>query len=727
MNPAEIITRALDSETGALNENESKEFLKSYGLPVVPETLVQTPEAAVEAAQALGFPVVLKGTGETLLHKTERGLVHLNLFDAKAVQKAATAIVDAGGTELSGILVQPQLTGKREFVAGLFRDPRFGAVVMFGLGGVLTEALADVAFRLTPLTRSDAEAMLDEIRSGRLLSDFRGEKAVNREQLIDILTRLSQIAEAHPEIAEIDINPLIATPTGEVVAADALVVARAPKAEETPPPPVDPKRLGAFFHPKSVAVIGASATLGKWGNTLVNSVMAGEYGGKLHLVNPKGGTVNGRTMVKSVAELPGGVDLAVISVPAERIMPLIPALAAKGIKNLLIISSGFGETGEAGRKLERELVEKAHAADMLILGPNTMGMCNPHIQFYCTGAHVRPIAGDIATVAQSGNLGTQLMAFAEQQGIGIRGFAGSGNEAMITIEDCLDGFAADPVTRIVVLYIESAKNARRFYETARRLSPKKPIILLKGGRTGAGDKAAASHTGAMGSDARIFQAMCRQAGIVLADYTTDLLDLAAAFSSLPVPRGNRAAIMTLGGGWGVVTADQCAESGLEVPELSGEIVGKIDALLPPYWSRSNPVDVVGEQDEAVAEKVLEALMAWDGCDAVINLGMVGRNILRGRVLESILKADPTADAEKIAGLKAYVDGVERDYIRFAVGLMAKYRKPIYGVSLSFSQEMSTVYRIEDQPYQGIFYPTPRQAVKAFARMVEYRRFLEREA
>ncbi|MFW6333391.1 MAG: acetate--CoA ligase family protein [Thermodesulfobacteriota bacterium] len=725
MNIRELIEKAKRSGAGSLNEHESKIVLKAYDVPVVEEISAADAETAVQTAEKIGFPVVLKGMGAALSHKTEQGLVHLNLTDSEGIRSAARSITASAGEDLEGFLVQPLVKGRREFVAGLFRDDQFGPIVMFGIGGIFTEAIKDVTFRLAPLTESDAEEMLDEIRAKALLGPFRGEPAVDRGGLIRTLIGLSKIALEHPEIAEIDINPLLAAPTGEVQAVDALVVIRETGAERRFPPALDPKKLGNFFHPRSIAFVGASSQLGKWGHNLFTITAAHGYEGEIYLVNPKGGTIAGRDVFQSVGEIPGSVDLAIVTIPAKGVMGLIPQFQDKGIKNMLLITSGFGETGEKGRELERKLVDTAREAGILILGPNTMGICNPHIQLYCTGSHVWPEPGSTAVVAQSGNMGTQLLAFAEQQRIGVRCFAGSGNEAMVTIEDFLDAFEVDSVTRNIMLYVESVKNGRRFFETARRVGRKKPVVLMKGGRSGAGNRAAASHTGAMSSDVRVFEAVCRQAGIVTADYPMDLLDLSAAFSSLPLPKGNRAAIMTLGGGWGVVTADLCAEFGLAVPELAPEIVSRIDKVLPPYWSRSNPVDIVGEHSNEVAISVLQELMEWEGCDAVINLGLVGRKDLLGRIIDSAHKSDPNYTVEFTDSVKAQFADFEVKYLEFITELMEKHQKPVYGVSISFEGDGRTIYHVEGKECNGVFYPTPERAVKAFAKMHEYNRFLAR--
>ncbi len=457
---------------------------------------------------------------------------------------------------------------------------------------------------------------------------------------------------------------------------------------------------------------------------MINTISGG-FKGRLYPVNPKGGTVAGRKVYRSVAEIPGEIDLAVVTIPARKVLDLIPQFREKGIRNMLLITSGFSETGKHGRQLEKELVNAAQQSEILVLGPNTMGICNPHNNLYCTGSPVMPKPGSTAMVAQSGNMGIQLLAFAEQQGIGIRAFCGSGNEAMMTIEDYLDGFEVDSLTRTVILYIESVKNGRRFFEGARRVGKKKPIVLLKGGRSKAGNRAAASHTGAMTSDIKIFDAVCRQAGIVRAEKPMDLLDLAAAFSSLPLPAGNRAAIVTLGGGWGVVTADLCAEFGLDVPELSAQLIAKMDEMLPTYWSRSNPIDLVGDRDPSIPMTVLEELSKWDGCDAVINLGILGRRIMVKRFGASVLQADTAYSPEVIENLNKQFVEFEKNYIEHIVKLMDQYKKPIFGVSLLPDENNQTLYRVAGSSFKGVFYPTPERAVKAFAKMVEYHRFLKK--
>ncbi|MEE9496494.1 MAG: acetate--CoA ligase family protein [Desulfobacterales bacterium] len=709
-----------------VNEAEAKTLLKEFGVPVVPETVVADYNEAISAAKKLGYPVVIKGLGSALAHKTERGLVHLNLSNSQDIQNAVNAIITAAGDDLDGLLVQPQIQGKRELVAGLFRDPQFGPVIMFGIGGVFTEALADVTFRLAPITESDAADMLTEIKATALLGQYRGEAAINRKQIIQTLSGLSRIGVEFPQIVEIDINPLLASSDGRLWAVDALVVPGEAQVVQQSPPPVAPDAIGAIFYPKSIAFIGASGEMGKWGHMLMSNTISGGYEGNIFLVNPNTDTIAGRKTYPTVCDIPEPVDLAVVTIPAAGVLNLIPQLKEKNIGNMLLITSGFGETGAAGKKLEAKLVRAAREAGILILGPNTMGICNPHINFYCTGFPAKPRAGSTTMVSQSGNMGVQLLAFAQQQGIGIRGFCGSGNEAMMCIEDYLDGLEVDTLTRTAVLYVESVKNGRRFFESARRVGQKKPIVLLKGGQSQAGKRAAASHTGALTSDRRVFDAVCRQAGIVKVNVPMDLLDLGAAFSSLPLPKGNRAAIMTLGGGWGVVTADLCAQFGLDVIELSPDIIEAIDQILPPYWSRSNPIDLVGERDPSIPQAVLELLLKWDGCDAVINLGIVGRQKVLKNLGESVLKADSTYSPEFIKQIHHDLKKFEKDYIAQIIRLMEQYNKPVYGVSMLPDEKHQTVYPVKKHVFKSVFFPTPERAVRAFAKMIQYQKFLSRE-
>ena len=716
-----LVREAQAAGKTTLNEAEAKQVLRSYGVPVVKESVASTPEEAVTIGAAFGFPVVLKGLGARLTHKTERGLVRLNLRDEKEALAAAKEVADAAGADLEGYLVQPMVKGQREFVAGLSIDPQFGPVVMFGLGGIFTEALGDVVFRIAPFTEKEAEAMIDEIHATPLLGAFRGEAPVHRDEIVKVLIGLSRLGMEMEDVSEVDINPLVVGADGHITAVDALIAIGKRSEATSLRKPVDYRDLFKIFTPKTVAIVGASIQVGKWGQFIFTNLVAGGYEGEIFLVNPNIGNIPGWTLYKKVTDIQKPVDLAIVTIPAARVFALLPEFQAKGIKYVVLITAGFSETGEEGRQLEARLVREAEEAGILILGPNTMGICNPHVKFYCTGLSAWPKPGSISLIAQSGNLGVQIMCFADQEGIGIREFSGSGNEAMITIEDYLSAFEHDDLTKTVVLYIESVKNGRRFIEQATTVSRKKPIIALKGGRTEAGNQAAASHTGALASNIKIFNAACRQAGMVMANQPMELIDLSASFSALPLPKGNRVAIMTLGGGWGVVATDTCVESGLEIPPLPKDLIARIDEILPPYWSHANPVDIVGEWEPTVPIRVMEVLAGWQGCDAIIHLGVVGGGEVKNNMVKGYSLVNPGMTPEFQEEAYKLIALGEKEFLTFTTQLMEKYEKPIIGVTLSGR----IVTEIPGSRYKGITFPSPERTVKALARMVEYQRWLTR--
>ncbi len=721
VNVEALIKDRLASKGAVFTEDEAKRIFSQFGIPVVAEKRVDTPEAAVAAADEMGFPVVLKGVGTTLLHKSEEDLVKLNLTHGDQVRAAAEGMIPLGEA-LEGFLVQPMVQGRREFVAGMFKDAQFGPVIMFGLGGVFTEALEDIVFKVAPLSEADMDEMLVQLKSRKLLGAFRGEAPVDLGEIKALLRGLSDLVIRHPEIREVDINPVIATPQGRVTAVDGLIVLDTNGGGDKQNRTVDLKTLRQCFYPRSIAFVGASTGIGKWGHILTTNTLSRPYNGQVYMVNPKGGTILGRRAYTRLSQVPGDVDLAVVTIPAHRIMDLVPQLEEKRVKGMLLITSGFREVGEEGARLEKDLVERLDRAGILLLGPNTMGMCNPHVDLFCNASHAYPMPGSTALVCQSGNMGTQLLAFAEQQEIGIRAFSGSGNEAMVTVEDYLAAFEADELTRTVVLYIESVKNGRRFFEGARRVSLKKPVVVLKGGRTQMGVEAAASHTGAMASDAKVFDAACDQAGIIQVRQPMELLDLSAVFSSLPLPRGNRVAIMTLGGGWGVIATDLCTEHGLEVPALSGDIIERLNQILPDFWSHGNPVDLVGEGDPSIPRIALEELLKWEGCDAVIHLGIHGKRILANNMINSVRKTDPSFNASQGAFFRSATLKGEEEYIQYVIELIQRYKKPVLGVSLLTDELSRTLYRDEASEYKGVFFPSPERAVKSLSGMCRYQQW-----
>lgn len=479
--------------------------------------------------------------------------------------------------------------------------------------------------------------------------------------------------------------------------------------------------LDQVFHPTSVAVVGASSTFGKWGQMILTNIIGGGFKGKIFAVNPKKGRICSLPVYGSVKEIPEPIDLVFITVPASGVPEVLEQCGRKGVKGAVVISSGFSETDAEGKRLEQELLTICRNYGIKLIGPNTMGIISPYAELFATGVHSRPGPGSVAFISQSGNMGNQLIHWARQQGIGISLFVGSGNEAMLGCTDYLEYLEQDPNTRIIMLYLENVGDGRRFLDVASRVNYEKPIILLKGGRTQAGISAAASHTGAMGGEFRIFEAACRQCGVINVDAPAELLDLSAGFSSLPLPKGNRVGIVTLGGGWGVVTADKCNESGLAVPPIPDEIIKVIGRYLPPFWSKGNPVDLVGTRDLEVPVVAVEELLKYDGIDAVITMGFVGRHELVSLLIETTREVDEEAAGWFLDQVESLSQRYEDDYVANMVELMEKYGKPVIGVSLTMS-EKGTVRPVKGKRYSGVFYQTPEDAVNVLSKMVVYNHY-----
>ncbi len=374
--------------------------------------------------------------------------------------------------------------------------------------------------------------------------------------------------------------------------------------------------LDYVFSPRSIAFVGATENPTKWGFIVFNNLLMGGYDGEIYPVNPGRDTIMGRACYRSVSEIPGEIDLVVFTVPAREIPPIMEECASAGAKAALVISAGFKELGEEGAALERAVVERARAAGMVLVGPNGQGICCPKCKLFPWMPLLYPAAGHVALISQSGNILSMMVAELHHYGFGVSKAISSGNEGDAKIEDYLEYLASDPDTDVIVAYIEGIPDARRFFEKARSLTSRKPIVVVKGGRTQSGVAAARSHTGAMAVSADIFESACRQAGLVRAETIEEAACLAAAFINRPLPRGRRVGIITGGGGLGVMASDACTEEALEVVSLSKKTLDEIGQNLPDWWVPGNPVDLVAGLDLTIIPPVIETMMRSGEVDAV---------------------------------------------------------------------------------------------------------------
>ena len=322
--------------------------------------------------------------------------------------------------------------------------------------------------------------------------------------------------------------------------------------------------------------------------------------------------------------MPAPPDLALLAVGAKQLEPVIAECGRAGVRAAVAIAAGFSETGSAGEEAERGLAQTAAEGGVTLIGPNCMGIIANATQLHATGfiaLHPRP--GKLAIVSQSGNLGVQLSALADRRDLGVRCFIGVGNEAQVSAVDVLEYLARDDGTSCVLTYLEGIDDGRRLFEVARATSLEKPVVVLRGGLTDSGGKAAASHTGAMAGSAAVYEAAARQAGLVTCTSVQEALDLTTALAHLPLPKGRRVAVITNGGGAGVLAADEMARQQLTLLDPPAELLAELDEILPPFWSRRNPFDMVATAGGDVGPRVVEAVTRCPDVDAVVVLSVLG--------------------------------------------------------------------------------------------------------
>lgn len=377
--------------------------------------------------------------------------------------------------------------------------------------------------------------------------------------------------------------------------------------------------LGAFFAPRSVAVIGASRRRGTIGGEIFHNLLRDGFEGPVYPVNPAAAVVQSVPAYRTVGDIPGPVDLAVVTVPAGQVAGVAAQCAEKGVRALVVISAGFVEAGDEGRARQAELVRICRTSGMRLIGPNCMGLLNtdPTVRLNATFAPHMPPAGRVAFSTQSGALGLAIIDYAASLGLGLSTFVSVGNKADISGNDLLNYWDTDPNTDVILLYLESFGNPRRFARIARRVGRRKPIVAVKSGRSPAGTRATSSHTGALVAADVTVDALFRQAGVIRTDTLEELFDVAALLASQPVPAGSRVAVVTNGGGAGVLCADACEAQGLVVPAFGDETRSRLRALLLPEASVGNPVDMIASATADHYRETVQIVAADPQVDAVI--------------------------------------------------------------------------------------------------------------
>src|SRR6478736_5893862 len=581
----------------SLTAPEGKLVCDAYGIPVPQEGVAKTPAEAAKLASGMGFPVVLKIVSPEILHKTEAGGVLVGVKSAADVEQGfATIMANAkkynDKATLAGVQVQQMLQGGQEVIIGAVTDPSFGKLVAFGLGGILVEVLKDATFRLAPATKDDALSMLDSIAAAEMLKGVRGAAGVNREALATMIQRVSELVSDFPEISELDLNPVFATDKNATAADVRIVIDTQPAPARFRPAHDDiVKSMNRIMKPDSVAVIGASAEAGKIGNSVMKNLINGGYQGKLYPIHPKADEIMGHKAYKSVKDVPGDIDVAVFAIPAKFVAQALVEVGEKGIPGAVLIPSGFAETGNV--EGQKEIQDIGRKYNVRLMGPNIYGFYYTWKNLCATFCTPYDIKGHTALSSQSGGIGMAIIGFSRSAKMGVSAIVGLGNKSDLDEDDLLTFFEQDDNTHIIAMHCEDLKDGRAFAEVAKRVSKKKPIVMLKAGRTSMGARAASSHTGALAGNDKIYEDVFKQSGVIRARSLRDMLEFARGIPVLPTPKGENVVIITGAGGSGVLLSDACIDNKLSLMTIPPDLDAAFRKFIPPFGAAGNPIDITG--------------------------------------------------------------------------------------------------------------------------------------
>jgi acetyl coenzyme A synthetase (ADP forming)-like protein len=592
-----ILDQARSAGRTALTAPEARGLCEAYGIAIPREGVATNATDAATQAARIGFPVVMKIVSPQILHKTEAGGVLVGVKSAEEAARAyATIVANARKyderAEILGVQVQQMIGGGQEVIIGAVTDPAFGKLVAFGMGGILVEVLKDITFRLAPATTQDALSMLDGIAAAEILRGVRGAPPVDRTALATMIEQVSALVADFPEISELDLNPVFASERG-ATAADVRVVLNfnpAP-ARYRPDPDLVVRQMNRIMKPAAVAVIGASPENGKIGNSVMKNLINGGYQGAIYPIHPSATEILGKKAYKSVRDVPGEIDVAVFAIPAKFVAQALTEVGEKQIPGAVLIPSGFAETGNVTG--QEELVAIGRKYGVRLMGPNIYGFYYTPANLCATFCTAYDVKGKAALSSQSGGIGMAIIGFSRSAKMGVSAIVGLGNKSDIDEDDLLAFFEQDDNTQIIAQHCEDLKDGRAFAEVARRVSKKKPVVVLKAGRTSMGARAASSHTGALAGNDKIYEDVFRQSGVIRARTLRDLLEFARGIPVLPTPKGNNVLIITGAGGSGVLLSDACVDNGLSLMAMPADLDAAFRKFIPPFGAAGNPVDITG--------------------------------------------------------------------------------------------------------------------------------------
>lgn len=599
----EIVGRAQKENRTYLMEHECKTILKSRGISTTEAEVAKSEEEAVRMAELICYPVVLKVMSPEVVHKSDAGGVKLDLKGPDDVRRAFGEILEAfRDEEVVGVAVQKMAKPGTEAIVGVTRDPTFGPILMFGLGGIFVEILQDVSLRSIPITESDADEMIKEIKGHPLLQGYRGRSA-DIAALKRLLMQISDLVVKHPEIAEMDLNPVFLYPEGYKVVDARIIIGDVPETVEKATPKI--QDLHDLFYPRSIAVIGASGTKGKLGWNVFCNLINHDFKGELYPINPKAESILGIKAYPRISAVKKPIDVAVILVQANMTPEVVKECCDCGVKYVIVESAGFAEMGDAGRKIEEEMKAITDSRGVRLLGPNCSGIINTHCSMVQSIGIVDALSrGNIGLISQAGVCAAgMLWGLRHIMDFGI--VATIGNKLDINETDMLEAVSQDENVNVISMYLESVKGGRRFIDVAKRITRDKPIIALKSGRTEAGKKAVASHTASMAGNDLVYSAVFKQAGVIRARDYEHMFNLARAVSKQPFPKNEGVFIITYAGSLGVISADAVIDEEMRLSKLEPQLKERLLDLLPEYVGGLNPVDYTFSMDAETVKKTIE--------------------------------------------------------------------------------------------------------------------------
>lgn len=692
-----IFEETIKTEHKVITEDLSKAVLKKYGIKVPGYSLVNNAKDAVKAAKKLGFPLVMKIVSPQILHKTDVGGVKVGLQNEKEVKKAFVdmypRLSKKKGVDVKGVLLEKMVPQGVELIVGLQNDPQFGPVIMVGLGGVLTEIFKDVAFRMLPITTNDAKSMLAELKGAKILRGYRGSKPIDVNMLAKALVQIGKIGVDNAVYFDsVDFNPIVVYPKSYFVVDAKIILRKEVKNDAISKAQPNIEFMESFFTPKSVALVGASATPGKVGNSVLDSIAKHDYKGKVYPINPKAEEILGLKCYPSLDTIQDPVDLVVVCVDLSVTPPVLETCAKKGIHNVVIVSGGGKELGGERAAFEAEIKRLSEQHKIRIIGPNCIGMFNAANRLDCAfqgqARMVRAKLGPVALLSQSGTMGISFLETADS--FGLSKMVSYGNRSDVDEADMIWYLANDPQTKVIALYVEGFGDGRKFIETAKRVMKEKykPVVIWKSGRTTLGAKQAASHTGSLGGSNAIIMDVFKQAGIISVDSYQELASVVKALAWQPAAKGPRVALVSNGAGPMIGAIDQFEKFGLELGKVTEATLKEMKEHYPPTYviGTGNPADVTGGANADDYRYAIQKFMDDPNIDIVMPWF-----VFQDDPLEEII-IDHLAEFSRQGKKPLLIGGNGGPYTQRVSVLIENHKVPVYDDIRSWVASAAALYQ-----------------------------------